>query len=374
VVKTLLKVENISCSYGNFTVFRDLSFSITEGSLVSLLGPSGCVKTTALRAIAGFEPVREGTITLSNTFLSTKSNTLPTESRHIGMVFQDYALFPHLNVSDNISFGLKHLSAPARKTRTAELLSLIRMQDLALAWPHELSGGQQQRVALARALAPKPKLLLLDEPFSNLDSELRRQLAQEVRDILRQQGTTAILVTHDQQEAFTLADEVGLMHEGQIRQWGSPRALYLEPAHPFVGTFISQGYLLPVQKTDNGSLLSPFGLLELELNSSLNTKQQITFNESAPGTAFHLLLRPWNIEAIVNEQNVGKSVLQCKKLQGKVLTQQFNGPNSQTILSFLTDSGETIELLVQSPGFTELTPGTQVNVKLNTSYLQLYLA
>ena len=181
-----------------------------------LLGASGCGKTTVLRCIAGFERVAEGEIRLDDTIVSRSGYRLPPESRRIGMVFQDYALFPHLTVAHNVSFGLRGVDGAARGSRVNELLDIVGLAGLGHRYPQELSGGQQQRVALARALAPRPSVMLLDEPFSNLDVEMRERLSIEVRDILKSQNTTAILVTHDQNEAFTFADEIGIMHAGQI--------------------------------------------------------------------------------------------------------------------------------------------------------------
>ncbi len=217
---TQLDIHGITCRYGAKEIFANLAFKVEKGSIACLLGPSGCGKTTALRAIAGFEPVHSGRIVLDGMTLSGPGMTLPPEQRHVGMVFQDYALFPHLNVADNIAFGLQKQTRYEKERTTTELLELIRLRDSAKAYPHQLSGGQQQRVALARALAPKPKLLLLDEPFSNLDTELRRSLSLEVRAILKEYGTTAILVTHDQTEAFNVADVIGVMASGKLLQWG----------------------------------------------------------------------------------------------------------------------------------------------------------
>ncbi len=241
----LLKVEDISAGYGRETVVEGLSFGINRGEIVSLLGPSGCGKTTALRAIAGFEPVTAGQILISGNLASSPGLTLPPERRAIGMVFQDYALFPHLTVSENIAFGLKKLPPVDRKVQVEHLLDATGLTRMGQRYPHELSGGQQQRVALARALAPRPTLLLMDEPFSNLDIELRERLSTEVRDLLKAEGISGVLVTHDQQEAFAVSDKVGVMREGRILQWDSPYNLYHEPNHRFVADFIGQGCFIP---------------------------------------------------------------------------------------------------------------------------------
>ncbi|PAT38126.1 ABC transporter [Vandammella animalimorsus] len=206
-------------------IVRDFSLQLPRGQIACLIGASGCGKSTILRAIAGFEPLRDGSIHLNGRPLSSPSLSVPPEQRQVGMMFQDYALFPHLNVFHNIAFGLRALGRAQRQARVAEMLELVGLRQAAKAWPHELSGGQQQRVALARALAPSPALLLLDEPFSNLDTELREHLAHEVRDILRQGQHTAILVTHNKQEARIMANRVGLLTSGQAVQWRSPDSL-----------------------------------------------------------------------------------------------------------------------------------------------------
>lgn len=224
---------------------RDVSFGLHAGDIGVLIGPSGCGKTTLLRAVAGLEPVTSGTVKLSGQIVSSAGLHLAPEARHIGMVFQDYALFPHLNVQRNIAFGLHHLSRSARAERVAEVLNLVGLTGQEGNYPHELSGGQQQRVALARALAPKPRLLLLDEPFSNLDVDLRERLAHEVRNILKAAQTTALFVTHDQLEAFAIGDTIGVMHEGQLHQWDDAYTLYHRPASRFVAEFIGHGVFAP---------------------------------------------------------------------------------------------------------------------------------
>jgi iron(III) transport system ATP-binding protein len=205
---------------GLVTVVDGFSMSLPAGDIGGLLGPSGCGKTTVLRAIAGFEPVRAGSITLGGAVLSSPTTHLPPERRRVGMMFQEYALFPHLNVERNVAFGLRRLPRPAQAERVAALLALVGLPDAGERHPHELSGGQQQRVALARALAPRPALLLLDEPFSNLDGATRERLTVEVREILKAAGQTAVLVTHHEAEARTLADRVGVMRDGRLAQGG----------------------------------------------------------------------------------------------------------------------------------------------------------
>ncbi len=233
-----LELKNIQHAYGKQVVVNDLSLTLKKGEIGCLLGPSGCGKTTVLRCIAGFEPISAGE-----------------------MVFQDYALFPHLTVAVNIGFGLHRMPKTERASRVAELLQTVGLADASSRYPHELSGGQQQRVALARALAPRPDLLLLDEPFSNLDVSLRERLSLEIRDILKNQNATAILVTHDQDEAFAIADVIGVMHRGEIQQWDTAYNLYHKPANRFVANFIGQGVFLPGRVLDSRHVEIELGVL-----------------------------------------------------------------------------------------------------------------
>ena len=240
----VLEVVDLAHRYGDKAVLDAVSFALVEGEIGCLLGPSGCGKTTVLRLIAGFETPSSGEIRLSGRTVSRSGEALPPEQRAIGMVFQDYALFPHLTIAQNIAFGLGHLDREARQRRVRDMIETVGLAGRDHAYPHELSGGQQQRVALARALAPRPRLLLLDEPFSNLDVDLREKLALEVREILKREGITALMVTHDQHEAFAMADVVGVMHQGLIQQWDTPYQLYHQPANRFVADFVGQGVLL----------------------------------------------------------------------------------------------------------------------------------
>jgi iron(III) transport system ATP-binding protein len=222
---------------------RGASLQVGEGSLTALLGPSGCGKTTLLRLIAGFETPDAGEISLRGRTISSPLRNLPPEKRRVAMVFQDFALFPHLSVGANVAFGLPRGADKA--VRVEELLALVRLEGLAARMPHELSGGQQQRVALARALAAEPDLILLDEPFSNLDPAVREEVRAEVRQLLRNVGITAIIVTHDQEEALSLAGEVAVMIEGRVLQTGSPAEVYGHPASRAVGEFVGAANVLP---------------------------------------------------------------------------------------------------------------------------------
>lgn len=243
-----LEVQDLVVGYEKVIVVNGLSLTLQQGEIGCFLGYSGCGKTTALRAIAGLEQSRQGKVSLNNQRLTDQSErssfAVAPANRGMGMVFQDYALFGHLSVAKNIGFGLSKWSANDKKARILEMLELVELTEHADKRPAELSGGQQQRVALARALAPKPKLLLLDEPFSNLDVVLRESLAMSVRDILKRTNTTAILVTHDQNEAFALADKVGVMNEGKLVQWATPSELYHEPVSPFVAEFVGEGAMI----------------------------------------------------------------------------------------------------------------------------------
>ena len=263
----LLELTSISQRYGDNTVVRDMSFGLPAGSIGCLLGPSGCGKTTALRCIAGFEHLQAGSIKLAGQVVASAKQHTSAEQRHIGMVFQDYALFPHLSVAQNIAFGLHKHSKAEQHKRVEDMLTLVGLQGYAGLYPHELSGGQQQRVALARALAPRPKLLLMDEPFSNLDVTLRERLCLDVRDILRAENTTAILVTHDQDEAFMIADVIGVMNDGVIQQWDSAYNLYHRPANRFIANFIGEGVFLPGRVVDGEKVEIEIGTIEGEFDA-----------------------------------------------------------------------------------------------------------
>jgi iron(III) transport system ATP-binding protein len=290
----LLKIEGIEIIYDAKPVVANLTLELEQGEIGCLLGPSGCGKTTALRAVAGFEPVRSGTIELDGSVVSERERSVPPEKRRVGMVFQDYALFPHLTVASNISFGLGRMNRSERVARVKEMLALVGLDEMEKRFPHELSGGQQQRVALARALAPAPKLLLLDEPFSNLDAELREKLAQDVREILKAAGMTALLVTHDQHEAFAMADRIGVMHDGCIRQWGTAYELYHRPADRIVAGFVGEGVWVKTTLADNEMPISELAQLQsiyriehsdLNLLDVLIRPDDVVHDDASPFTA-----------------------------------------------------------------------------------------
>ena len=245
--QTLLLIKQVKIDYpsqdgqGQVTAVKDLNLSLKQGEIGCLLGASGCGKSTILRAICGFEPIRKGEILLRNQVVSSTTVHVPPSERRVGMVFQDFALFPHLNALDNVAFGLQHLRAPQRVALATEWLKRVGLADKARAYPYELSGGQQQRIALARAMAPEPDLILLDEPFSSLDIEFRERLAGDMREILKNNHVTALLVTHDQFEAFAIADQIGVMAEGKVIQWDTPYELYHQPTNRYVADFIGRG-------------------------------------------------------------------------------------------------------------------------------------
>jgi iron(III) transport system ATP-binding protein len=270
---------------------HDLSLSVNEGEIVALLGPSGCGKTTTLRLIAGFEAPDAGTVRLRGEVVSGEGRLVPPEGRGVGIVFQDYALFPHLTVYDNVAFGLDRLERAARRARVGDVLDLVGLLGVGARFPHELSGGQQQRVAVARALAPAPALLLLDEPFSNLDADLRAQMRDDVEAILRSTGTTAVFVTHDQDEAFTLADRVGVLRHGRIEQIATPEEIYHQPATQFVAEFVGAADFLPGRVTRDG--------IETELGTFANRAGL------ALGTPVEVMLRPDDVHFEAREDGSG---------------------------------------------------------------------
>jgi iron(III) transport system ATP-binding protein len=247
-----LDVDAVGVALAGAPVLAGASLSLGQGELGCLLGPSGCGKTTLLRAIAGLQGIDAGSIAIAGRPLSAPGRTVAPEHRGVGLVFQDLALFPHLDVAANIGFGLHRIDRATRSQRVSGLLARLQLDPLADRYPHELSGGQQQRVAIARALAPEPALLLLDEPFSSLDASLRQQLRGELRALLRQLGLTALLVTHDQEEAMAFADRVAVMRDGRIEQADTPWQLYHRPASRYVAGFVGEGVLLPLRRDGGG--------------------------------------------------------------------------------------------------------------------------
>lgn len=332
-------VQNLIVGYDDTIVVNGMSLVLEQGEIGCFLGYSGCGKTTALRAIAGLEQSRGGTIHLNNQRLTEKtarhSFAVAPAKRGMGMVFQDYALFGHLSVAKNIAFGLNKWSAADKKARVAEMLSLVELTEHADKRPNELSGGQQQRVALARALAPKPKLLLLDEPFSNLDVVLRESLAMNVRDILKRTNTTAILVTHDQNEAFALADKVGVMDKGRLVQWATPSELYHEPVSPFVAEFVGEGAMID-GIIKEGRVETALGNIyrRMEVYDESGQPQYCEY-DYPNGTPIKVLVRP---DDIIHDDDSTQTAL--------VIGRVFRGANYLYRLQL--DDGQTILSLVAS--------------------------
>jgi iron(III) transport system ATP-binding protein len=335
----LLEVLNLSHAYGEQVVVRGLSFSLARGAIGCLLGPSGCGKTTVLRCIAGFEAVQEGEIRLAGKVVSRPGMALAPEKRRIGMVFQDYALFPHLRIADNIAFGLQRAGRAERAARLAELARLTGLADVLAKYPHEISGGQQQRVALARALAPRPELLLLDEPFSNLDVELRERLSLEVREIIRASGATAILVTHDQHEAFAMADEIGILHEGHIQQWDTAYNLYHRPVNRFVADFVGQGVFLPASRRSATELEIELGVLQGDSNGEQNVE---------------VLLRP---DDVVHDD--------AAPIRAEVVHKAFRG--AEILYTLRLESGRKVLALVPSHHNHAL--GERIGIRLDVDHV-----
>jgi len=335
----LLEVRNLRHAYGNHEVVVGLTFSLARGAIGCLLGPSGGGKTTVLRCIAGFEAAQEGEILLAGRAVSGRGVMVPPERRRIGMVFQDYALFPHLSVADNIAFGLHALPQAERTARVRALADLVGLAAALDKYPHETSGGQQQRVALARALAPRPELLLLDEPFSNLDIDLRERLSLEVREIIKASGATAVLVTHDQQEAFAMADEIGVLHDGRLQQWDSPYNLYHRPANRFVADFVGQGVFLPARAL-------PAGKLEIELG--------ILQGESQGNGEVEVLLRP---DDVVHDD--------AAPTRAEVLHKAFRG--AEILYTLRLESGRKVLALVPSHHNHAL--GEKIGIRLDVDHV-----
>ena len=341
-----LKVESIEVAYDGKPVVFDVGFQLDDGRIGCLLGPSGCGKTTVLRAIAGFERPVQGRVAINGETVSDEHGFLPPEQRNIGMVFQDYALFPHLTVADNIRFGIKKRPVAERKRRIAEMLELIDLADLADAYPHQLSGGQQQRVAVARALAPHPSILLLDEPFSSMDTELREQLARDVRKILKQEHVTAILVTHDQHEAFAMADEICVMNEGRIQQHDTAFNLYHRPVNRFVADFIGEGVIVTGKVKDAECVQTQFGDIPGKVPKGCKA-----------GCPVDVLVRPDDIQF---DAHGGYTV--------DVVDKAFRG--SSFLYTLRMPGGE--EMLGLLPSHYNFEIGESMSVKLDLQHLVVY--
>jgi iron(III) transport system ATP-binding protein len=324
-----LQVNNLSIHYAGAAApaVSNLSLSLERGQIGVLIGPSGSGKTTLLRALAGLEPVTQGDIYVDQDRVGSSNFQLAPESRRIGMVFQDYALFPHMTVAENVAFGLFDWPRSKSKEKANlinEMLELVDLSEFSSRYPHELSGGQQQRAALARALAPKPRLLLLDEPFSNLDVELRERLAHEIRGILLKAKITALMVTHDQLEAFAVGDVIGVMNESRLEQWSDPYTLYHRPLNRFVASFIGHGVFLPA-RLDAGDLPQ----LKTVLGNWPLPNDAISLHQSNDAINFDLLVRA---DDVIHDDD--------SSVQAKIIRKAFRGSEFLYTLKLL--SGETI--------------------------------
>ncbi|MGZ9897371.1 ABC transporter ATP-binding protein [Shewanella gaetbuli] len=288
-----LTIENVFSDYQGQVILKGLNLTLQQGEIVALLGPSGCGKTTLLRAVAGLQAISKGTIKINGEVLNNDDTFMPSERRGVGMIFQDYALFPHLTVADNILFGVKGLSKAECESRLQEMLELVKLTGLEQRYPHELSGGQQQRVSIARALAYEPQILLLDEPFSNIDAQVRNEMMLEIRAILKQRNVSAVFVTHSKDEAFVFADKLALFKEGAIIQHGLAEELYASPKDKYVAEFLGSGNYLPVSVNSPHEVKSPIGIL--------HSSAALTFPVDYQG---QLLLRPQQVELIADEQGL----------------------------------------------------------------------
>jgi iron(III) transport system ATP-binding protein len=313
--KTGVQLDQVVVRYPAATGARAavdaLSLALAQGQIGVLIGPSGCGKTTVLRAVAGLEHLAGGRITVGAQVMSDAASGLhlAPEARRVGMVFQDYALFPHLSVAANVAFGLRQIKRADADARVHELLDLVGLAHTAHRLPHQLSGGQQQRIALARALAPRPQLLLLDEPFSSLDVDLRERLAHDVRAILKATGITALFVTHDQQEAFALGDRIGVMHAGRLEQWDDAYTLYHRPATRFVAGFIGHGVFTPARIE-----LSPSGPVVTTPFGQMSDMTECPLPEAYPGGECDLLLRADDI--VHDDASPVKARIEHKSFRG----------------------------------------------------------
>lgn len=338
----LLAVERVSCDYSGLPAVHGVSLTLAPGELGCLLGPSGCGKTTLLRAVAGFHPPTAGRIALRG----ADATTLSPERRGIGFVFQDLALFPHLTVAENVAFGLHRLPRGERAARVAGALAPLGLDGLADRYPHELSGGQQQRVALARSLAPRPDLLLLDEPFSSLDAHLRIALRSELRQLLKGWGIAALLVTHDQDEAFAFADTVGVMRAGELLQWAPGFEVYHRPADPFVAGFVGEGRFIRGTVLDPHTVATALG--------RLRTSQAMEF---ATGGTVHVLIRPDDLQP---DGEDGIDTL--------VVAAVFRG--AETFYTLQLADGELVSALF--PSHVQHAPGQRLRVRTDIEHVVVF--
>ena len=343
----LLELTDAGCDIATHRIVESVSFTLAPGELGCLLGPSGCGKTTLLRAIAGFQPLARGRIALRGHEVASATRNDPPEQRRLGFVFQDLALFPHLRVDANVGFGLDALPRAERTTRIADTLALLGLDGLASRYPHQLSGGQQQRVALARSLAPRPDLLLLDEPFSSLDAHLRLSLRAQLREVLKRLGIAALLVTHDQDEAFGFADSLGVMRSGHLLQWGAGYDVYHRPADAFVARFVGEGRLLRAHVTASSHLDTAVGRLAAPDTCT-----------ARPGDNVHILLRPDDIRPEPDGDGIDTHVVNAA----------FRG--ADTFYTLRLPNGEEIAALF--PSHLRHDIGDAVRVRLDLQHVVVF--
>ena len=336
---TTVEYRNVRRVFGSMAALDGLDLTINPGELLALLGPSGCGKTTALRLLAGFDHPTSGQVLVDGKDISRT----PASKRDMGMVFQSYSLFPTMTATDNVAFGLRMRgeSASSRRQRAADLLELVGLAEHASKYPHQLSGGQQQRVALARALAVRPRVLLLDEPLSALDAKVREQLREEIRRLQLELGVTTVFVTHDQEEALSMADRVGVMRSGRLEQCASPAELYDRPATPFVAEFVGTMNRLPGEMVDGGRVR----VLGQSVTAEAAGDLPVT------GTEVTVLVRPEAVIVAADEHG-----------PGVVLVATFRG--STTRLQVALDNGPEVQVDVPSHRSADVTPGSRVSLSL----------
>ncbi len=348
ITTALLDIDAISVSYAQRQVVHNVSLQLLPGEVGCLLGPSGCGKSTLLRAIAGFESIRSGAISLNSEMISNPQSTLPPEKRNIGMVFQDISLFPHLTIEDNIRFGIKHLSKDSQFKRTQQLLSLVGLEDYTKSYPHQLSGGQQQRIAIARALAPKPQLILLDEPFSGLDAKLKESLVPQIRSILKQEQVSAILVSHDQNEAFAIADKIAIMDRGEIHQWDTAYNSYHQPATKFSASFVGRSKFLPAKTTCDTCIETVLGNLRSDEPHGYPAQSEVD-----------VLVRIDDVQHDLNAEH--RATVRKKNFHGSYFTYELE----------LTD-GVTVLCSTPAHAAQQYEKGDQFPLKLSMEHLVLF--
>ena len=339
---SIIELIKVSKTYpgGNLPAVEDISFQLEKGQVLALLGPSGSGKTTVLRLMAGFEVPDHGLILLKGQEVGRPGHGLPPEKRGIGMVFQDYGLFPNMTVQKNVAFGLYGSSRDERRHKTAEILSLVGLTGFEYRYPHELSGGQQQRVALARALAPNPILVLLDEPFSNLDPDMRSRMREEVHEILERVGMTAVLVTHDHEEAFAMADQIGVLNSGRLEQVDDPEHIYHTPATPFVADFVGQADFIP-------GTVEHDGVIHTEIGNFPNEKGY------PENQSLVVMIRPDDIRLVPDPNGVAT-----------VVSRQFRG--SENLYTLSLASGQVLHSSEHSVSVYK--PGTRVQLLLTATH------